>query len=235
VKPLCLIASLIAGSALAAPPAPPLQPFHAEYSVSRNGSELGSATLDLAADGDGAWVFRSRTQGTQGLAKVAGLDVTEQSRLRWRDERLESTAYEYQQDALLKKRTRRGAFDWDRGEVQMSDQDGAKRFPLQAGTLDRHAVTLAIAADLARGTQALDYPVAGMDGIETLHYARQGEEAVRVPAGEFRAVRVTRERGPRVSTSWFAASAGWLPVQIEQSDGKKNETITLRLKSFGRN
>ncbi|HUD40441.1 MAG TPA: DUF3108 domain-containing protein [Dokdonella sp.] len=234
MNPYFLIACLAAGSALAAPPAPPLQPFHAEYSVSRNGSELGSATLELDAEGDGVWAFRSRTQGTQGLAKVAGLDVTEQSRLRWRNERLESTAYEYRQDALLKKRTRRGAFDWDRGEVQMSDQDHTRRYRLPAGTLDRHAVTLAIAADLARGASALDYPVAGMDGIETLHYARQGEEAVHVPAGEFRAVRVSREHGPRVSTSWFAASIGWLPVQIEQVDGKKNETITLRLKSLDR-
>lgn len=227
------VLALAAPIAIAAPAAP-LQPFHAQYAVSRNGSELGTATLTLRSDGAEGWTFLSRTQGTQGLARMAGVDVTEQSNLRWHDGRLETTAYDFQQDAMLKKRSRHGTFDWARGEVVIEDQGKTARGRLEPGTLDRHAVTLAIAIDLAHGRDALDYPVAGSDGVQTVRYRRDGEVQVDVPAGSFDTVRVTRERGPRVSTSWHAARIGWLPVQIEQRDGKKNETITLRLTAFGR-
>ncbi len=223
-----------AGATAVAAPSAPLQPFHAQYAVSRNGSELGTATLMLRRDGADAWTFRSHTQGTQGLARMAGVDVTEESSLRWRDGRLESTAYDFRQDAMLKKRSRHGTFDWSRGEGVIEDQDKSARYRLEPGTLDRHAVTLAIAIDLAGGRDAFDYPVAGSDGVETAHYRRDGETRLDVPAGSFDTVRVTRERGQRVSTSWHAADIGWLPVQIEQRDGKKNETITLRLTAFGR-
>ncbi|MCR6700262.1 MAG: DUF3108 domain-containing protein [Dokdonella sp.] len=230
-----LAAILTAATATAAAaPAAPLQPFQAQYAVSRNGSELGTATLTLRSDGTDAWTFRSHTQGTQGLARMAGVDVTEQSSLRWRDGRLETTAYDFQQDAMLKKRSRHGTFDWSRGEVVFEDQGRSARHRLEPGTLDRHAVTLAIAIDLARGGETFDYPVAGSDGVQTMHYRRDGQMRLDVPAGTFDTVRVTRERGPRVSTSWHAADIGWLPVQIEQRDGKKNETITLRLTAFDR-
>jgi hypothetical protein len=228
------LAAILTAATAAAAPAAPLQPFQAQYAVSRNGSELGTATLTLRSDGTDAWTFRSHTQGTQGLARMAGVDVTEQSSLRWRDGRLETTAYDFQQDAMLKKRARHGTFDWSRGEVVFEDQGRSARHRLEPGTLDRHAVTLAIAIDLARGGETFDYPVAGSDGVQTMHYRRDGQMRLDVPAGTFDTVRVTRERGPRVSTSWHAADIGWLPVQIEQRDGKKNETITLRLTAFDR-
>ena len=89
------------------------------------------------------------------------------------------------------------------------------------------------ASDLLRGAQAFEYRVAVKDHVETMRYARGALETVRVPAGSYEAQLMRREGEPgsdrkRVSRSWFAASLGWLPVQIEQTE-KNGDTVTLKL------
>jgi hypothetical protein len=226
---------------LAAAPAfaeAPLKPFRAEYATLHNGSELGRTTLELADGGDGTWTLRSETRGTAGLAKIAGVHIVETSRFRWRDGRPEALAYDYRQDDALRQRTRHAEFDWNAGEARVREGNGDFRYAIVPGTIDRQAVTLAIAGDLMRGAARFDYHVAVKDRIEEMHYARAGTETVKVPAGEFSAVLMRRDGEPgadrrRVARSWFAQSLGWMPVQIEQVQDK-GDTVTLKLVSPGR-
>jgi hypothetical protein len=53
---------------------------------------------------------------------------------------------------------------------------------------------------------------------------------VRVPAGEFDAIRVERIRDipGRVTTTWFAAELGYMPVRIEQRE-PDGDVIEMRL------
>ncbi|MGA9420884.1 MAG: DUF3108 domain-containing protein [Rhodanobacteraceae bacterium] len=227
---LLLVGAACGTSQGASEPAP-IAPFHAEYSVSRNGSELGRSTLDLHADGEGAWILRSRTEGTSGLAALAGIDVTETSHFRWNNGRPEGLDYDYVQKSALKQRHRHTEFDWKSGEVRVSEHGRDYRYPIAPGVIDRHTASVAIAADLARGAHSLVYRVAVKDRVEANHYREQGHEEVGVPAGHYDAIRVERDDGGRESTSWFAPSLDWLPVKIEQRS-KKGDTITLRLVSF---
>jgi opacity protein-like surface antigen len=222
--------------ALAADPA--IKPFHADYATLRNGSELGHTTLDLADNGDGSWTLRSETRGTSGMAKLAGVHIVETSRFRWKDGHPEALAYDYRQDAAFKQKIRHAGFDWQAGEVHVTEGDGDFRYPIAAGIIDRQAVTLALASDLVRGATNFDYKVAVKDRIEAMRYTRAANETLKVPAGEYATVLMQREGEPgtdrkRVARSWFAQSLGWLPVQIEQTE-KKGDTVTLKLVDPGR-
>jgi Protein of unknown function (DUF3108) len=214
-----------------APPAP----FRAEYQSLRNGEVLGRTTLELDDNRDGTWTLRSETEGTSGLARVAGIHLVETSRFRWRDGRPEAIEYDYRQDSAIRRRTRHAEFDRKRDEVRVEEGGEKFRYPLVAGLVDRHAVTLAIAGDLRREAPSLDYKVAVRDHVEDMRYQRAGDQTLTVPAGTFDTVLVRRIGEPgadrkRVARSWFSEKLGWLPVEIEQTE-KKGDTITLKLVS----
>lgn len=220
-------------SATAAAPVT-VQPFRADYAAFRNGSELGRTTLELSDNRDGSWTLRSETKGTSGLARLAGIHIVETSRFRWQDGRPVALAYDYRQDGAFKQRTREARFDWTANEVLVRE-DGEHRYATVPDLIDRQSVTLALAADLIRGATQFDYKVAVMDRIEEMHYVRGPAESLAVPAGRYETVLMKRESSGkdnrrRVARSWFAESLGWLPVQIEQIDGK-GDTVTLKLLS----
>ncbi|MEO8010870.1 MAG: DUF3108 domain-containing protein [Dokdonella sp.] len=220
----------VCGSAMAAAP---IAPFTAEYSATRNGSELGRTTIQLRANEDSTWTLRTSTVGTSALARMAGLDVVEESRLRWRDGRIETLAYSFRQDAAMSKKRRRGEFNWNANEVRMIDGDSDASYALVPGTVDRHALTLALISDLVDGSSAYDYKVAMKSEIEDIRYTDCGDSTLSVPAGEYAVRCLERKREKRTSTSWFAESIGWLPVQIEQIE-RKGDTITLKMISLRR-
>ena len=84
----------------------PLQPFQADYQVTRNGKELGHATLTLHDNGNGSWEFSNQTKGTKGMASMLGLDIVEKSTFRWRDDLPEGLQYRYSQQAAIKSKER---------------------------------------------------------------------------------------------------------------------------------
>lgn len=217
-----------------AAPAAELRPFHAEYRTLRNGDEAGRTVLELQREGEG-WVFRSRTEGTRGLARVAGVQVDEASHLRVHGGRLETTAWEYRQKAAVKSRRRSADFDWATGELLWQENDRSERHPLQPGTLDRQSVTLALMRDLGRADARHAYPVAARDGVHPVRYERGGTRRVEVPAGAFEAVEFSRvaadgDDSRRRQAVWLAPELGGLPVRFEQVE-KDGSTVTLELLS----
>lgn len=218
----------------AATSTPSIAPFRADYVALRDGKELGETTIEWKSNGDGTYTLRTSTRGTSGLAKLAGLDVTEESVVRWNDGSPETVRYDFKQDAAFSKRNRHAEIDWNAGSVAMQDNKDRANYATVPGLVDRHAVVLSLANSLARKSEKFDYKVAMKDGVEDFQYSRSGNAKLSVPAGDYDTVALVRKRGQRVSTSWFSEQAGWVPVQIEQVDGKKNETITLKLKSLKR-
>ena len=210
----------------------PIAPFKADYATLRNGKELAKTTIELSRNADSTWTLRTTTAGTSSLAKMAGLDVAEESVFRWVDGRPETIHYDFHQDVAFKKKRRHGEFDWKANDVHMVDGDNDARYALVPYAVDRHALTLALAADLSRHATSFDYKVAMKDQIEDVTYTRCADARLTVPAGKFETQCLERVRNKRTSTSWFVESNGWIPVQIEQVE-KKGDTVTLRLLSVG--
>ena len=228
-----LLLFLLSAAPVAAAAADGVRPFHARYSTARNGDELGWTTLDLRDNGDGTWTLRTETKGTHGLARLAGVHVVETSVFRWRDGRPEALTYDFRQRGALRQRTRHAEFDWKAGEVRVHEGGHDHRYPTTPGLVDRQTVTLALAADLARGRTRFEYPVAVKDRVERRRYERGPTETLVAPAGTYEGLlmRRTDDVGPgrsRIARSWFAPALGWRPVQIELVQTKMDVVITLK-------
>lgn len=211
--------------------ADPVAPFELRYEVRRNGDLLGEATFRLRALDDARRELETHTRGTQGLAALLGADIRERSVFRWRDGRPELIAYSYRQKAAWKNRQR--TLDVDAAHATIASRDGERNhtLALEAGVMDRHAVVVALAAEVARGDEAaLEFRVADKDEVETHRYRRAGRERVRTPAGRFEAERVerVREKPGRTTTTWLAVELGYLPARILQQE-PDGETIEMQL------
>jgi hypothetical protein len=227
---LCLLIALSGGACAHAAEATPLVPFQAEYQVSRNGKELGHATLTLRQSDRDTWEFTNETRGTNGMASMLGLDIVERSAFRWRDGLPEGLQYRYEQRSAVKSRRRSVEFDWDAREARNSDGKRDWVAPLDRSAMDRNLVTLAIMTRLKAGSRDLVFPVVDKDRVAEQRYVPGARESLSLPAGTIEAVRVDRRRedSSRTTTLWLAPRRGWLPVQIEQVE-KNGETITMRL------
>ena len=226
----CFVAAslfIVAGSATAADA--PLQPFHADYTVSRNGKEMGKATLDLRNAGND-WEFLSQTHGTAGMAAMLGVDVQEKSTFTWNASKPECLTYNYSQKAL-KSRTTSITCDRNAKSARVDDNGKTANVALTSPVMDRHLVVLALMIDLKAGAPALNYPVIEKDQVSDQRYVQSGHETISLGSANVDAVKVSRDRGAdskRQTTYWFAPQRGWMPVQIEQVE-KNGETITMRL------
>lgn len=208
-----------------------IAPFKADYATFRNGKEMAKSTIEYSRNADASWTLRTTTEGTSGLAQMAGLDVSEESVISWVDGRPQTIRYDFHQDVAFKKKQRHGNFDWNAMEVHMVDGKSDEHYALMPYAIDRHALTLAIAADLSRGATSFDYKVATRDKIDDVSYTRCADTRLLVPAGSFDTRCLQRLRKKRTSTSWFAKSLGWIPIQIEQVEAK-GDTVTLKLVSL---
>ena len=228
---LCLVVSSLFVTAAAMAAESPVQPFHADYTVSRNGKDMGKATLDLRNTGND-WEFVSQTHGTSGMAAMLGVDIQEKSTFAWNANKPECITYSYSQKAL-KSRTTSITCDWNAKSANVDDNGKSANVALASPAMDRNLVALALMVDLKAGSSALNYPVIDKDQISDQHYVQSGHELISLGSSNVDAIKVARDRGAdskRQTTYWFAPKRGWLPVQIEQVE-KNGETITMRLAS----
>ena len=118
--PALALATLLALPASGVAAAPPLQPYVAHYEVLRDGAPAGRATVSLNAEGEGQWRLHSRTEGTQGLAALAGLLVEETSVFSETAEGLQCISYRYRQSGL---RVRERSVDCGSGDPDLVSRD----------------------------------------------------------------------------------------------------------------
>ncbi|HOV57810.1 MAG TPA: DUF3108 domain-containing protein [Rhodanobacteraceae bacterium] len=218
---------LLAATACAAP-----APFDLHYVVSRDGKAIGTSQVRLAPAPGGDWSLVTETRGTNGMARLLGLEVREQSRLRWREGRPEGLSYDYRQDAAIKHKQRHAEFDWGAGEVQVSEGSREYRYAVDAGTVDRHAVALALGEALAAGRREAQLAVAVKDHVEQQQYRVAGEEELRLPAGNYRTLKVERTDAPGKIVSWYAPQVAPMPVRLEQTQGD-GSVIVMELQRVG--
>lgn len=215
----------------------PLRPFRAEYEVLRNGEPLGRGEVTLREQAPGRWEYLSHTRGTEGMAWLAGAEIVERSTVRWHKGRLESLAYSFRQEIAWKKRERAVRFEPQRERIVSSERKREHVFAFAAGVLDRQAVVLALAQDLAAGRRDdLVYTVVDRDEFGPQRYGVRGEETLQTDAGALRTVRVERIRAgarARTTTSWLGVDQDYLPVRVLQRE-PDGDTFEMRLVSFER-
>ena len=202
-------------------------PFNATYAVSRDGKVIGEARISLTGGGEN-WTLTTETHGTAGMVRMLGLDVSESSQLRRRDGQFETVSYDYKQDAAIKHKQRH--IQIEAGQAHVADNGKNYDYPVDAGTLDRHAVSLALGEALAAGSKDARFSVAVKDHVEQQNYRVAGEEELKLPAGNFHTQRVERVDGKNKVQSWYAVGKAPMPVRLEQAQGD-DSVIVMELKS----
>lgn len=214
----------------AAPPA-----FSARYEVLRNGDVTGEATINFSAGADGRYQLRTITNGTSGLAALAGLHVEETSILSWRGQQPETLSYDYVQKAGWKARERHLRVDAANQRIVYRDKDRDYAPTYRAGVLDRHAITVALMQDLALGKSGeLVFWVPDKDGLQPWRYRTGDTTTLQTALGPQPGLRVDRIRNDdsgRKTTLWLATGRGFVPLRLIQSEDN-GESIELRILSL---
>ena len=218
-----VLACALAGVAAAAWGAPPLQ-AEMTYETSRNGITLAEVTYLLEHDGRnyritettkgrGILALRGTTRRTsRGMVTAEGLRPVE-----FTDER-------------TGRNTARANFDWKAKTVTLQYKGDPRTEPLPPNAHDR----LAFVVDFAFAPQRKEVVFDLFDGRGQSHhvYTNGGADRVKVPLGEFDAVRFFRgSAGDDRSEVWLARELGYLPVRVlvTEKDGTRYEQVATRI------
>ncbi len=227
---LALVLLGAAGSALAGR----FDPHQAGYTLYRGSTELGQATVQLAAGETADCYVYSYTAKPSWLFRWATGSITERSDFCVEDGRLMPAAYRYHRSGI-------GADDenfslrFDPERRIVTDHKGEER-EWPEGAVDRMGVQL----EALRLVEGMSFPVderrltvtiVDDDRIKDYTLAVVGAETIEVPAGRFETIRIERINDPRKTTRfWVAPALDYLLVKVEQQR-KDDPVIGIALKT----
>src|SRR5688572_3874914 len=193
----------VAATAQAAPP----PAVEISYEISRNGSPVAevlhrlehnsrSYLLTETWKGRGFYSLRGSARRTsRGIVTPQGLRPLE-----YTDER-------------TGRDTARASFDWSGKTLTQQYRDGPKTSELPPRPHDRLAFLFEFSFFSPKKSEVL-FDIADGRGISHQLYRVGGRERIKVPAGEFNAVKLTRTKEDERADLWFAIDRGYLPVRI---------------------
>jgi len=213
---------VLACFAAAAWGAPPRQ-VELVYETSRNGITLAEVTYALEHDGSNYQV----TETTKGRGILALRGTTRRtSRGMVTPEGLKPVEFT---DQRTGRNTARASFDWKAKTVTLQYKGDPRTEPLPPNAHDR----LAFLLDLAFAPQRREVVYDLFDGRGQSHhvYTNGGSDRVKIPIGEFDALRFFRGSGDERSEVWLAKELGYLPVRVlvTEKDGTRYEQVAIKI------
>ena len=130
----------------------------------------------------------------------------------------------------------RADFDWAAGKLTLRRKGEVRIERLPADAQDRVSLLLALALSPPRGEPAV-FSVTDGGGVSRYVFDSAGTERIKVPAGEYEALKVVRRPdGPadaRVTQIWLARALGGLPVRVllVDEDGARldQQAVSVRM------
>ena len=211
-----------------------LDGFSYKFRLYRNGSALGTAEMQYVLKDDGFSQFITRTNGTDGVASLAGANVTENSQLIRRNGELELVSGRIDTKVAWKTSTKSTALQKGAKVYEYIDGKDRRQVPYVPGLLDQHSLTLALLEDLraGKGPQFV-YKVLNKGRLETYTFKRVGEQKLDTALGKLDTVRIDRIRESsdgRSTRIYFAKSLDYAPVLIQELHSK-GDNIEMRVLS----
>src|SRR5207249_4381441 len=110
--------------------------------------------------------------------------------------------------------TARAWFDWKAQTLTMQYKGNKASEPLPANAQDR--LSFLFALSLVPGkAESVSYTIADGRGLSRHVYKLAGRERIKIPAGEFDAIKATRQGEERESAElWLAAERNYVPVRL---------------------
>jgi hypothetical protein len=227
---LLWMAALALAPGLRADGVPP--DFHSLYAISLNNFVIGESRIELEAQSDGRFVYRSNTHSV-GVARLFRADrVQESSLFVLHRGRIRPLEYRFDHTGSKKGRHAFLDFDWKARRVSNTVEGHTWEMDIPPAALDKLVVQIAVMMDLSAGKEQLTYAIADGGKLKEYHFATVGRETVNVPAGEFEVIKIKRLRkdNDRTTHLWCAPALGYLPVRIEQVEHEDGVTYLSELK-----
>lgn len=207
-------------------------PFEVEYDVGNNMISAGSATLQLAKQGD-EWVYSLKTTPTgvfklTGKGKIQEVSVFSVSNSNNKLE-LKPQTYTYRQDSEAR-RSVDASFDWNQNQLTYKSRGEEFTEAFSDPVLDRLSVTLTVMDELKKNSfEQAQLQVFDNGRVKTMSFENEGTEMVETRMGPLETVRVrSKAKGgaTRHTMTWFAPALDFVPVKIEQY---KRDKLVARL------
>ena len=219
------LASLALSASAAAQPALPAH-VEIEYELKRNGSVMAEV-VDRLEQANGSYQLSEHWKG-KGIYAVMGKAKRTSAGMLTADG---PRPTEYV-DERSGRDTQRVSFDWKANTVTRRYKGDTRTEPVPLDTQDRLSFLLALTFASSKGG-TVGFHIADGRGMSRHTYQVSGRERVATPAGEFDAIKVTRdsEGSSEVAELWFAADRGHLPVRIVlvEKDGTRYEHLARRI------
>ncbi len=207
----------------AAPPARVEIAFEVMY----NDSVVADVTHLLEHDG-ASYKLTERWKG-RGVYALAG-EAQRSSRGTIAADGLRPLEYE---DVRSRREPSRASFAWDTKMLTLQFRDGPKSRPMPAHAQDRLSFAYAFAFRVP-GKQPTEFSVVDGKGVAVYVFENAGRERIKIPAGEFDALRLvkrTEAAGDRSSEIWVDPARSYLPLRVlvVQKDGTRIDQVAARV------
>lgn len=217
---LLLLASA-AGLAYGQPPAR----VEIAYELTRNGSPMAEIVerLEQAA---GRYQLTETWKGRGLFALLGSARRSSQGRITARGLQPEEFS-----DERTGRQTAHAWFDWKAKTLSMQYRDGRRTEPLPPNAQDRLSFFFALSF-LPGNADSIKYTIADGKGLSRHEYQIIARERVRIPAGEFEAVKVERGSDKQDTAHiWLAAERWYLPVRLLliDKDGSRYDQVATRI------
>lgn len=205
--------------------------FTAEYTVSRNGSDIGVRTHSLKKNSQG-YVYTARMQTTGFAAFLKPVEITESSEWLLHNNKIIPQQYTYhdssdsQRDTLL-------TFNWQDKTVTNKVANDSWKMSIPVGAQDKFGYLLSLMRDLQHGNTNPIYKIADGGRLKTYRFTPMSKELLQTPLGKLPTLKLRRTRVGKEHRKvyiWCAPSLGYLPVKIERH--KKNNIYTMLIEKL---
>lgn len=196
-----------------------------EYELRRNGTAIAEVHERLERNRD-AYALTETWQGL-GLYRLLG-KATRLSRGTIAADGLRPVEFS---DERTGRPTARAWFDWKEGTLTSQYRGERRTRKLPPNAQDRLSFLLALAF-VPEGTNPIRFSIAdGKGGLSRHEYLVVGEERLHIPAGDFDAIKVMREREGERSEIWLARQHGRLPLRVlvTEDDGTRYDQVATRI------
>jgi hypothetical protein len=198
----------------------------AAYKISRSGILIAQVSEHFKRDANSyTIVSESRPDGVLGLFFHDTLKITSEGRIT--PAGLQPLKYEFSR-ASDGSKTILATFNWDINLLK-SEYDGkTQNIALEPGTQDRLSIMYQFMLSLPRTNEVRAWMTNGKK-VEQYVYHKQGDVALKTPAGDFDAVHYQRDAKPGEDKAqlWLAKDRFFLPVRIlfEDRNGILDQTL----------
>jgi len=207
----------------------PVRTYTARYDFTANRLPIARMERRLRAEGNGRYVFESKSEATGMLSILFSDNIDESSLWELADGRLRPLKYQYHHTG--RKQGERHAvldFDWKKGVVTNRINNDPWTMKVPTGALDKLLYQYALMRDLQAGRKTLSYDIADGGELKTYVFERMGSESIATPLGRLQTEKLQRIHGSRRTVIWCAATLDYLPVRIEQHKDGKVLTMEIR-------